>query len=1338
LFAFVAVLSVSGAASAQELSVPQVLKSWEPWVMYGEEYRRCPLRNGVAPEDSSGFECRWPGRLRLSVASGGGEFAQRWRLYAEDWITLPGDETHWPENVAVDGAPAAVVAYEGAPRIRLGRGAHEVRGKFNWSRRPESLRIAPATALVDLTIDGKRIAPVELRDDRLWLGAVRTVAQPRALQVQVYRLLQDGSPMQLTTQLHLKVSGDAREELLARALPEGFAPLATSGELPFRFEPDGRLRIQVRSGEHIVTIQARAATVAERFVLPSGDGAWASEEIWSYRTDDRLRITAIEGAQPIDPMQAGVPLVWRDAPTYRVPRGGAIAIDERSRGLNREDANRLSLHRDLWLAFDHGGFDAVDQVTGTMQQGWRLDMLSPYRLLNARIDDETMLITDGADGRTGVEVRTPNLEVTALSRLEPNGALPATGWDARFENVAATLHLPPGHQLLAAWGVDDAPDAWLERWQLLDLFLLLLVTAAAYTLLGWGGAAAAGVAVLLTHHEAGAPSWFWINALIAIAIARAVPEGRLRKWAAAYRTTSLGVLILVLTPFAIAQYRLALHPQLQVETRQPQFGLAAGNVERPFGLTGDLRESAPSLMSSEAVSPPAFTPPAVRMEAPAVAMDAIVEPKQLDRYAPDAMLQTGPGTPNWQFLTYRLNWSGPVDPAQTVRLTIVSPFWLSLWRVLGIVLSALLVLALIRLSYGAPKTWTLPNPRGGSAVAASGLLAALVCLAPSSHAQTPDAQVLGELKRRLSEPARCAPNCAEIVVAGVDVNDDRLAIDLDVHAQANVALGMPHAGSAWIIERVLVDADPSDALSRRGDALELALTPGVHHISMVGRIAAADELSVEFPAPPRRVVVRTQGWDSSGSSEGRLLNNALQLTRRIGANASSATLTPQRLPAFVRIHRRVFMNLDWTVTTQVERLAPEEGAFTLRLPLLPGEAVLTPGFEVRDGYVLASMPAGVNVATWESSLERVDRLRWSAATDQPWVEQWDVIVSPTWHAGFSGTPAILPSEYLAGMWIHQFLPRPGESVDIAIVRPAASAGTTLAVDRVGVHSSFGRRLTNTMFEFGYRSSRGGRHEIRIPEDARLQALTFDGHPVSLQPDDGVLPLTLTPGVHTVALAFTRDSGAGVVSRPPQIDLGADGANVRTTMALARDRWVLFAWGDGVGPAILYWGELALFVILAVLLGRVGQTPLRTRDWLFLGLGLSTFSWWVLLVFGAWVFVLARRSQWNVQSATRFNLLQIALGVLSIAALVIVVSAIPYGLLGEPNMGIRGEGLTWFVDRSGAQLTQPTVISVSIWFYKLAMLLWALWLSFALLRWLPWAWRQFSTHGLWKGKVIAPA
>jgi hypothetical protein len=37
-----------------------------------------------------------------------------------------------------------------------------------------------------------------------------------------------------------------------------------------------------------------------------------------------------------------------------------------------------------------------------------------------------------------------------------------------------------------------------------------------------------------------------------------------------------------------------------------------------------------------------------------------------------------------------------------------------------------------------------------------------------------------------------------------------------------------------------------------------------------------------------------------------------------------------------------------------------------------------------------------------------------------------------------------------------------------------------------------------------------------------------------------------------------------------------------------------------------------------------------------------------------------------------------------------------------------------------------------------MLAWALWLSFALLRWLPWAWRSFSNDGFWRGRVKAKA
>jgi hypothetical protein len=224
----------------------------------------------------------------------------------------------------------------------------------------------------------------------------------------------------------------------------------------------------------------------------------------------------------------------------------------------------------------------------------------------------------------------------------------------------------------------------------------------------------------------------------------------------------------------------------------------------------------------------------------------------------------------------------------------------------------------------------------------------------------------------------------------------------------------------------------------------------------------------------------------------------------------------------------------------------------------------------------------------------------------------------------------------------------------------------------------------------------------------------------------------------VIVEFSRGDGVGLVSRSPAVDLGVAGTNVRTNLTVPHDRWILFAWGRGVGPAILYWGELALFVVVALALGRVRRTPLRTRDWLLLGLGLSTFSWWVLIVFGAWLFVLDRRHEISIQKRWQFNTAQVLLAAFSLAALGVLISAIPYGLLGEPDMGVLYDGypehLPWFMDRTTPQLPQPFVVSVSIWFYKLAMLLWALWLSFALLRWLPWAWRQYSSAGVWRAKA----
>jgi len=47
------------------------------------------------------------------------------------------------------------------------------------------------------------------------------------------------------------------------------------------------------------------------------------------------------------------------------------------------------------------------------------------------------------------------------------------------------------------------------------------------------------------------------------------------------------------------------------------------------------------------------------------------------------------------------------------------------------------------------------------------------------------------------------------------------------------------------------------------------------------------------------------------------------------------------------------------------------------------------------------------------------------------------------------------------------------------------------------------------------------------------------------------------------------------------------------------------------------------------------------------------------------------------------------------------------------------------------LDRPWVVTVSIWLYRLLMLLWGLWLANAVIRWIVEGWRQFTAGGAWR-------
>ncbi len=1319
-------------------TVPEPLEPWVPWVMHGLEYRECPILS-PGSRDRSGFACAWPSVMLLEVDSVGAGFRQTWELFADGWVPLPGGVVYWPEQLTVDGAAAAVVVQGGGPAVWLEAGVRRIEGRFEWQQRPERLRVPAATGVVELAVDGRRIDFPQRDDDYLWLGdRPRQAATEASVSITVFRRLEDGSPVFLRTRLMLDVSGPAREVVLGKALPDGFVPTALDAPLPARIEQDGALRMQLRPGSWVVNLSARAAGIVESAELGAAGGEWPEEETWVYVPLPQLRVSQFEGGVAVDPAQAGVPAEWRGSAAYLLKPGDRYGIAERSRGSSEQERNRLQLERSLWLNFDGDGYLARDVLAGTLVQGWRLDMGAPFRLRHASEGGETLLITGGeTEGDTGVELRRRSLQLEALSSIDAGAAeIPVSGWRHDLDSVAIWLNLPPNHRLLAAAGADKAFGAWLERWSLLDIFVVLLVSVAAGRLLGWPAATLALAAMALVFVEARYIGWVILNLFIAVALARVAPEGRLRALSLRYRLVALVLAVVVALPFVAAQARLVIYPQL----------------ENPWWRGGPPELASEwSLATRDAASMPAAAPPMVPalMEANKKQVETDLALSQLqqrtagrdvpmERYAPGTLLQTGPGVPDWSWNRYRLQWNGPVTPDQTMKLVLLGPFANSAWR-LGAIFTLLALLGWI-----ATSCFNWP-PRRGGAHRAAGTAAAILlfaavmpAVAPVARAEIPGETVLEELQRRLTQPPECAPDCAHISVSRVVVVGDQLELQLAADAMVEMALPVPGASDGWMPREIIVDDVAQPFLLRNAGVAYLKLTAGTHDVRMSGPLAPADAVEIVFPLEPRRVIVDAEGWDVIGVSNGRLTAATLTLQRR--ATAGSGDLRPAGFPPFVRLRRQIDLGVEWRVISRVDRVAPQSGAIDLKIPLVDGETVLTEGLDVQSRLISVGLGGSQHSRGWESRLEPVSTLRLTSSADGPWTEVWRLRIGSQWRVAAAGlAPAAVPA---GDQWTLEFYPRPGETLELAVTRPLASEGPSLAIDGVSMLADVGARTATHTLTIAYRSTRAGEQALQLPADAILESASVDGRPQPLQLAEGRLLLPVVPGAHNVRLQWREDAGLGATWRMSKVDLGMPASNVSMAASMPENRWVLWASGPKLGPAVLYWSELAIFVIVAFALGAAPGTPLRRRDWLLLGLGLSTVSWSLLIAFAIWVFVLAWRGRARPDwGRNLFNALQLGIALFSVFVMISLVSAIPAGLLATPDMHITGAGshgneLRWFQDQVESGLPEASVLSVPLWVYKGVILAWALWLSFALMRWLPWAWRSWSAGGIWHGRVVS--
>ena len=1244
----------------------------------------------------------------------------------------------------VGSLAAPVVEHEGVPALRLEPGEHALTGRFVWSAHPQTLPVPSATAMVALRLDGETVAlPRRDPDGRLWLGAGSAggaAAERDTLALEVYRRVDDDIPLRVVTRLDLDVAGRAREVQLGPVLLAGGIPLAVAGPLPARLEPDGTLRLQVRPGHWVVEVTGHHPGPVAELALAAHPAPWPGQEVWVFAAHPELREVQPSGAAPVDPRQTRLPPDWARLPAFLLRPGEALRLTQVRRGDAEPAPDRLTLSRDLWLDFGGGGYTLRDRISGELTRTWRLEAGEGIDLGQVSVDGEPRFITRlGDTPREGVEVRQGHLDLLADSRIE-GGAhrLPASGWALDFQSIETRLHLPPGWDLLGVSGVDNLPATWLNRWTLLDLFLVLVIALAVGRLWGWGWGALALITLALTWQAPGAPHLVWLHVLAAYALLRLLPAeparaamARVRRFLLLYYRAALVALALIALPFLVEQVRNGIYPQL----------------DRSWPVTSETATAALDLAPVPLDEAPAMAPMERKLQRPRNAdimplPGAPPAPRPLAVVDPDARVQTGPGVPDWEWNIWTLAWRGPLPADHAMGLWLRSPRWglalalaqLGLVLVLGLKLAGLLGQAVRR----APA-------------AAVVLLAAGLSGTPSpSVAQAfPTPELLEALKARLTEPPDCLPSCAEIPHMALVTSADGLQIRLDVRTAEAVAVPVPGGADAWTPTAMTLDGVPLDGLRRAADGTYLVALPAGHaRLTLVGPLPARAQVELPLPLAPQRVEVSGEGWRVEGLDENGRPGGQLQLVRLRPEAGQGAALDPAELPPLLRVERTLRLGLDWRVENRVSRLSPPQFPVTLEVPLLPGERVLREGAQIRDGRLLVSLAPGASETGWDSSLEPVDSIRLRASEDDRLSEAWRVEASPLWHLTWEGIPVVRAAGG-PDRWLPTWRPWPGEEVRLLLSRPAGVPGPTLTLDQSRYRLVPGRRLTDATLALTLRSSQGGEHAIRLPPGADLTQVRIDGSERALRLEDGSLTLPLVPATERVEIAWRQPDPLTTFYQPAVPDVGLPGVNARVQVAMAPDRWILFTGGPAMGPAVLFWGLVLVLVLLAAGLGRSRITPLRSWDWLLLGLGLSQAGIWVGVLFAGWLFALGLRSRLAQDlpgdlPPWRFNLMQTGLVLLSLAALAALFAAVEQGLLGLPEMQIAGNGSTaasldWYQDRSGPELPGVWVVSVPILVYRGLMLAWALWLAVRLLGWLRWGWAGFSTPVLWREvKLKLPA